>query len=267
MSSAHSTGRTLAGKPRTSQAEPQRDPVRSPLFPAATAAMSLIPGHPLAFLGCILVVLHALGAAAQLGVTERPRCRCLPPQPCWSAVPWKALNTSVGGRLHRSVDELAACLPREGGDLKSAGCAAALNKTDDEFWISAQPNGYLHTGLFNEWNTAAISEYSVLAETEDDFAATTKFAHDHNLRLVVKGTGHDWYGRSTSPGSLLLWTHQRKNMTWYDAFVAEGCSAATSFPAVRVQSGVQFRGKCNHRSEHLSQQGFSPFSFLQLSTP
>ena len=37
------------------------------------------------------------------------------------------------------------------------------------------------------------SEYSVLAETEEDFQHTVRFAATHNLRLVVKATGHDWY--------------------------------------------------------------------------
>ena len=121
--------------------------------------------------------------------------------------------------------------------------------------------------------------YTVKAETPDDFAATVGFAHKHNLRLVVKGTGHDWYGRSAAAGSLLLWTHLRKKKVWHDAFVPEGCSpapagstandaavdvagappistvpspppsspaapvpaaAAAAVPAVTVESGVQF---------------------------
>ena len=57
--------------------------------------------------------------------------------------------------------------------------------------------------------------------------------------LVVKATGHDWYGRSYAPGSLVLWTHKRKQMTWHDAFVPAG-SAEAGVPAVTVESGVQF---------------------------
>lgn len=42
-------------------------------------------------------------------------------------------------------------------------------------------------------------------------------------------------------GSLLIWTHQRKNITWHDdGFVAAGCLANTAAAAVTVQSGVQF---------------------------
>jgi hypothetical protein len=184
-----------------------------------------------------LLLMPLLTSSASTG----PACRCVPPDPCWDHIPWSTLNESVAGRLHVSVDELAACIPQQGGNLSSGACAVALNGSNDEFWLTSRPNGYLHTGLFNEWNiSTSRSEYSVLAETESDFQATIKFAHDHNLRLVVKNTGHDWYGRSTAAGSLLLWTHLRKRKAWHDNFVAEGCDASSAHPAVTVESGSQF---------------------------
>eukprot|EP00035_Acanthoeca_spectabilis_P023021 m.447216 g.447216 ORF g.447216 m.447216 type:complete len:663 (-) comp19484_c0_seq1:10-1998(-) len=171
-----------------------------------------------------------------------PECRCTPAHPCWAEVPWRVLNTSVKGRLQLSADELAPCLASSGGDPASAACALTLNSTDNEFWVSGQPNGYLHTGLFNSWNISTDrSVYTVVAESEEDISATVRFAHTHNLRLVVKGTGHDWYGRSTAAGSLLLWTHPRKAITWHDdGYVAAGCPESTATPAVTVQTGVQF---------------------------
>lgn len=136
--------------------------------------------------------------------------------------------------------------------LSTQACAVQLNRTDDEFWIADQPNGYQHTGLWgsehgprgveNEgasWNTSELSAFTVLAQTESDFQETVKFATKHNLRLVVKATGHDWYGRSYAPGSLVLWTHQRKEITWHDAFVPAGATSK-GVPAVTVESGVQF---------------------------
>lgn len=67
-------------------------------------------------------------ASAPPGLRE---CRCTPPLACWDAVPWATLNQSVAGRLHASVDELAACLPVQGGELTSPECAAALLSTDN----------------------------------------------------------------------------------------------------------------------------------------
>ena len=60
-----------------------------------------------------------------------------------------------GSKEAKSVDELSACLPQFGGSAAAAECEQALNSTDDEFWLSAQPNGYQHTGLFNEWNISS----------------------------------------------------------------------------------------------------------------
>ena len=47
---------------------------------------------------------------------------------------------------------------------------------------------YFHTGQVNAW-TALPSSYTVEVEDEHDIANAVKFAKDHNLRLVVKGTG------------------------------------------------------------------------------
>jgi|EP01047_Picozoa_sp_COSAG01_P035683 FAD/FMN-containing dehydrogenase len=199
----------------------------------------------------LLPLLLLLLLAYARAVAPPGSCRCVPPHPCWDRIPWHELNRSVSGRLRKSVDELAPCIPSKGGDVQSAACAQALDKTDDEFWLADRPNGYQHTGLFNVWNiTNDLSEYSVLAQTLEDFSATVKFAHDHNLRLVVKATGHDWYGRSTAAGSLLLWTHLRKGITWHDSFVAEGCAPSSALPAATVESGVQFMDLYPEAHEH-----------------
>lgn len=81
-------------------------------------------------LAACLPILSAVDAA-------RGSCRCTPPAPCWDAVPWATLNASIGGRLAVSVDPLAIC----SADAHSAACDVALNASDDEFWLSAQPNG------------------------------------------------------------------------------------------------------------------------------
>lgn len=37
-----------------------------------------------------------------------------------------------------------------------------------------------------------------------------QFAGEHNLRIAVKNTGHDYHGKSTIEGGLSLWTHNIK---------------------------------------------------------
>jgi FAD/FMN-containing dehydrogenase len=208
--------------------------------------------------GVAAAVLVATTAAAS-AVSGRARsgdatCRCVPPDPCWDAVPWADLNSSVSGRLVAYSDELAPCLA-PGGGVDSPACAAALDAasgfahTSDNRWLESSPSGFQHTGYFGAWNAStAHFAFAVAAETEQDFQASVAFASTHNLRLVVKSTGHDWYGRSNAAGSLLLWTHVRKAMQWHGeggegpGFVPTGCSNATTapVPAVTLESGVQF---------------------------
>ena len=191
----------------------------------------------------------AAGAASAVSASTAPaaaaaaqQCRCLPSNAtCWAAIPWRTLNASVGGRLQPFVDPLAAACAAAPA---APACAAALNASDDEFWLTAQPGGYLHTGLFNAWNLSTLQpSYAVAAQSEADVAATVAFAAAHNLHLVVKSTGHDWYSRSAGPpGSLLLWTHLLASIAFTDAFVCEGCAPGTPpAPAVTVGAGVQFR--------------------------
>ena len=48
----------------------------------------------------------------------------------------------------------------------------------------------------------------VAAENPADVSAAVRFAKAHNLRLVVKGRGHSYFGASCAPDSLLLWTRK-----------------------------------------------------------
>ena len=94
-----------------------------------------------------------------------PFCRCTPTSACWSAIPWPSLNASVGGRLAASVDPLAACLT----DVNGTDCDSLLSRTDDEFWLSSVPSGFLHTGQFGAWNLSTqLSSYVLLAQSESD---------------------------------------------------------------------------------------------------
>jgi hypothetical protein len=119
--------------------------------------------------------------------SSAPQCRCTISNPCWSAIPWDALNASVGGRLSAISDPLAPCIT----NLSSLACATALNATDNEFDVKGTPDGFTRTGLFGTWNLTTVqSAYALHAETEADVSVGVAFAATHNLRVTVKGTGH-----------------------------------------------------------------------------
>jgi len=81
----------------------------------------------------------------------------------------------------------------------------------------------------------------VAAEDANDVAAAVDFARRHRLRLVIKGTGHDYLGRSSAPDSLLVWTHRMRRVSVHDAFTPRGCPAGQAgTPAVSVEAGTRW---------------------------
>jgi len=166
---------------------------------------------------------------------DEPFCRCLPTNTsCWSAIPWSTLNASIGGRLVAAVDPLSPCVL----NTSSTECDQVLINSDDEFWLTDQPSGYLHTGLFGRWNLSTrLASYAVMAESASDVSNAVIFAFKYNLRVAVKNTGHDWFTRSSAPGSLLIWTHLLKNITFGTYY---GCNETKGIPSVTIGAGVQF---------------------------
>ena len=183
--------------------------------------------------------LAALVAAAcarrPLPRTDETRlCRCTPTQPCWPApADWQRLETVLSTKLEIPRSLVAPCLR----DPSSAACANAIRTSSNPFSLQDQPAGTQSSGWLGAW-TAAPSTYAVVAQNTPDVVAAVKFAREHRLRLVVKGTGHDYLGRSNAPDSLLLWTHNMRQVSPHDAFVGRGCAAAqTGVPAVSVRAG------------------------------
>ena len=59
-------------------------------------------------------------------------------------------------------------------------------------------------------NQGSVPVFAVNATLPEHVQATIRFAAKHNLRLVIKTSGHAYLGRSTAAGSLLLWLHYMK---------------------------------------------------------
>ncbi|KAL7621938.1 hypothetical protein AAE478_007438 [Parahypoxylon ruwenzoriense] len=60
-------------------------------------------------------------------------------------------------------------------------------------------------------------------------------ARNLNLRLVIKNTGHDYGAKSTGAGALSLWTHNMKDIRYYEDY-EEGSYKG---PAFKMGAGVQ----------------------------
>ena len=155
--------------------------------------------------------------------------------PAWpSKEDWASLRKQVDGRLVRVRSPLDTCAV----DPESIACTASLEQMKNPFYLEEQAGATQTTGWLNAW-TAGMSPYAVAAEKPEDMVAAVNFARKHRVRLVIKGTGHDYLGRSNAPDSLLLWTHKMRGVTVHDSFTPAG-SPGPGTPAVTVEAGTRW---------------------------
>lgn len=79
-----------------------------------------------------------------------------------------------------------------------------------------------------------LAPYAINVDTAETAMAGMRFAREHNLRLTVKNTGHDFLGRSSGRGALELWTHNLKAIS-FSAYRSRGYTG----PAATLGAGVQ----------------------------
>lgn len=76
--------------------------------------------------------------------------------------------------------------------------------------------------------------YAVDVSKPEHITKTLQFVKKHNIRLIVRNTGHDYNGKSTGAGALGLWMHHLK-----DIEIKDYTSAYYTGKAMRMGAGVQ----------------------------
>jgi hypothetical protein len=134
-------------------------------------------------------------------------CRCLSWQPCWpTTADFAQLQSQLSVPLIRPLPPESACYPPSN---PSGNCSEVLSMTSDGIWRSDQPgsmqapnwetfvfrNGtiqacYLNTTLGVPCGQGSVPIIGVDARTVEDVQAAVNFSVVHNLRLVIKNTGH-----------------------------------------------------------------------------
>ena len=147
---------------------------------------------------------------------------------------WQKLRDQVGARLITVQSPLSSCLATPPGP----DCAAALKDLQNPFFNEEQPGATQTTGWVDAWEPA-VSPYAVAAQSAQDVAAAVNFAREQGVKLVVKGTGHDYLGRSNAADSLLIWTHNMRDVTVHDAFTVSG-GPGPGVPAISVGAGTRW---------------------------
>ncbi|KAF7589136.1 hypothetical protein BBP40_004741 [Aspergillus hancockii] len=179
---------------------------------------------------------------------SNPACRCRPHQGCWpDHQEWTALNTSVQGNL-QVVQPVAA--PCHGGNKDA--CVTITEQWTNSSWRATQPGAV----QWENWEArpernesclletprtpcgqGRISLYSVLAKSASHIQEGVRFAKKHNLRLAIRNSGHDFFGRSTAPESLQIFTYWMKDIHFHDQFKSAGANKSEG-PAATIGAGV-----------------------------
>jgi len=80
--------------------------------------------------------------------------------------------------------------------------------------------------------------YAVNVSSVSQIQLAINFARNANLRLVIKNTGHCYLGKSSGAGALSIWTHNLKDIKFYESLETPGGYVG---PAVKVGAGVTVR--------------------------
>ncbi|GFP56514.1 FAD-linked oxidoreductase sor8 [Trichoderma asperellum] len=202
----------------------------------------------MAWLISLLAIVPALVSAAAVNTTcvTEPSCRCLPSDSCWpSKSEWTAFNKTVGGRLIATVPIGSVCHNSAFGSYNAQKCDELRSVWDypaTHIASSSDPMAPFFANDSCDPFTApsarciigTLVQYSVNASSSSDYLATIKFAQQNNIRLVIRNTGHDYYGKSSGTGALALWTHHLKDIS-----LVNYKQSYYSGKALKVGAGVQ----------------------------
>ncbi|KAI0475371.1 hypothetical protein GGR56DRAFT_645769 [Xylariaceae sp. FL0804] len=211
----------------------------------------MAPKRPMSFQVYLVAFtsVAALLAAAWIAKSQPStmQCRCFPGDPCWpSAAQWGAFNSTVEGRLIATVPVASPChdtFPGVAYDAeKCADIQANWPRPELHDETTHSPMAYFFANLSCDPFTPRDAQcvvgsyvaYVVNATGASDYQKTIAFAKQHNIRLVIRNTGHDYLGKSTGAGALAIWTHHIKDMS-----ILDYGSTAYSGKAMKLGAGVQ----------------------------
>ena len=86
-----------------------------------------------------------------------------------------------------------------------------------------------------------VSRYYIEVETPGDIIAVFQFSKETEVGLSIKNSGHDFVGRNSRKGSLVLRTCNLKDLVRDPRFVPEGCGQdGVSHNIITVRAGINF---------------------------
>ncbi|KAI1261707.1 FAD-binding domain-containing protein [Xylariaceae sp. FL1019] len=180
---------------------------------------------------------------------ESRSCKAFPGTPFWpSEETWTRFNTSLGGKLITPVAPGAVCHPGQ-ATYDADKCVTVTKQWTTYDFHQRDPVSNMWQQYNNDTclvdpdtpcSIAGYPAYVVNATTAEDVQLSLKFARKHNIRVVVKSSGHDYQGRSQAPGALSIWVHHMQGpLQTHDSFKPQGCDFTIEGSAVTALGGTQ----------------------------
>ncbi|KAG5982709.1 hypothetical protein E4U55_001499 [Claviceps digitariae] len=190
-------------------------------------------------------------------------CRVLPGDPTWpSKSDWYAFNSSVDGQLIATKPLGSPCHDPK---YDETACAAVQKQWMlPQFHI--QSSSSIMSPFFANQSCDPFTprkrpctlgnyvSYAVNATSSAHVAKTIVFARKHNIRITVRHTGHDYFGRSTAAGGLAIWVHALKQadiVDWADEVytgqalqAGAGVLGVEAIEAANAKNLVVITGEC-----------------------
>ena len=150
----------------------------------------------------LLASISALSSSLHLQQRQvaNSTCRVIPIDPQWpSEAVWSELNTTIKGQLIKTVPIGHVC---HNSTFNAAKCDEVKAKWNDLDWRTSIPESILSPSFANNscdpnaaretpCEVGGYAHYSINVSSPLDVSVGLKFARDHNIRLVVKNTGHE----------------------------------------------------------------------------
>ncbi|KAJ5222031.1 CAZyme family AA7 [Penicillium citrinum] len=152
-------------------------------------------------------------------------CRCFPGDSCWPSVDvWTQFNQSVDGRLVKTVPLGTPCHSPNYDAKKCSKLKQGWQLPEEHYESSSSVMApFFANGTCDPYNPVSkpctlgnYVAYTVNVSEPAHISKAIRFATKHNIRLVVRNTGHDYNGKSTGAGALGIWTHHLKQLKIHD---------------------------------------------------
>ncbi|XDG00628.1 hypothetical protein ABKA04_000243 [Annulohypoxylon sp. FPYF3050] len=204
----------------------------------------------------ILVIVAAIIVRNRGSGNIQPICRVITSDPEWPGQDeWDVLNKTVDGRLIATIPLAAPChysfVDHHGNNASVYNQEVCDNLRENWFSATAHlqsassPMSYQFTndscnpflGPDSPCTLGYHVSYTVNATTAQHVQAALSFVRRHNIRLVIRNTGHDYLGKSTGAHALSIWTRHFKSIDLIKQY--QHSSSDYGGPALKVGAGVE----------------------------